>query len=168
MLDSFIHIREFWMRIRERPISRIRRHSTSNGFKESVALGSAGCGRREVKERCGAFLEHQKCEDFDMHLRMFDVTKAMLVPKVLGTWRQRDDSLSSQCNQNQWRDSRQIVARHKWTAHANCRIANVSPYIDPAGVNYFLSYGLTETQPGFASRHILGHRTALQRIPRAS
>lgn len=116
-------------------------------------VGCCWLWRKEVKDQVGDW-SLELCEDYEMWLRMAEVTKFKKVPKLMGYWREHQTNLSHECNKNGWLPSRRIVSRHKWKK-AKIKVAYLCPWLDAAGVGWFHAYGLTQSEHSIAVRHIL-------------
>lgn len=116
-------------------------------------IGSCWLWRKSVKDLAGDW-SLNVCEDYEMWLRMAEITKFKKVSGILGHWRQHDSNLSLDCNKDNWKESRRIVSRHKWNK-AKIKVASVCPWLDPAGVNFGLYYGLNESPHSIAARGVL-------------
>lgn len=123
-------------------------------------VGCCWMWRRELRLKAGPWALNV-CEDYEMWLRMADLGTFKRVAGNLGFWRQHDSNLSLECNANGWKDSCQIVARHKF-AKADIRVAMIHEWLDPAGVGWLLARGMNESRDSIAVRHILHTRSAMQ------
>lgn len=127
-----------------------------NRLRKECYVGHNWLWRKDVKEKAGPYLEGMICEDYDMHLKMSQLGDFLRVPKVLGTWRGHDNTLTHRVSiKTGWRASSVVRARNWWRG-AKYKVALICPYWDAAGVGWLLTRGMNNLSQKFALRHTLG------------
>lgn len=132
-------------------------------LKQLCYVGVCWLWRKSVKDAVGEFLT-KPCEDYDMHLRMSEVTAFRKVPKALGFWRNHPLNVTNRiCRAEDWAPSCRIRYAHNWRSK-KLKVLNVAPWWDAASVGWQLSDLMNSLSQRVASRHVLGERTSMFQV----